>query len=190
MGGPPPRPVYPNAGDPVASGIAVAGGVVFFTTVASGKLVALDADTGAVLKEFDLGMVWAGPAVSRGRVYVGSGNALFTRGEYESFYRKQDFGVLYSFGLPEEDEVDRLGGGEHADGRKHGILNPKFRNKFKIRTVRLTSMVSLDLIVISEVRRDISCLRSERQSSLEPFPTRRNASGIGSCSTIATSSPN
>ncbi len=109
LGGPPPRPVYPNAGDPVGSGIAVAGGVVFFTTVASGKLVALDSESGAVLKELDLGMVWAGPAVSRGRVYVGSGNALFTRGEYESFYRKQDFGVLYCFGLPGEDELDRLG---------------------------------------------------------------------------------
>jgi outer membrane protein assembly factor BamB len=76
--------------------------------VGSGKLVALDAETGAVLKEIDLGMVWSGPAIARGRVYVRTGNTLFTRGAYESFYRKQDFGVLHCFGLPEEDEVDRL----------------------------------------------------------------------------------
>jgi outer membrane protein assembly factor BamB len=91
----------------VASGIAVAGGIVFFTTVSSGKLVALDAASGSVLKEIDLGPVWSGPSVSRGRVYVGTGNALFTRGDYESFYRKQDFGILYCFGLPGADEVER-----------------------------------------------------------------------------------
>ena len=77
--GPPPKPVYTDVGDPVASGIAVANGVVYFTAVASGKLVALDAATGEVLKEIDLGPVWSGPSVSRGRVYVGTGNTLFSR---------------------------------------------------------------------------------------------------------------
>ncbi len=66
LGGPPPKTVYTEVGDPIASGIAVANGVVYFTTVASGKLVALDAATGSVLKEFDLGPVWSGPSVSRG----------------------------------------------------------------------------------------------------------------------------
>ena len=51
LGGPPPKPVYTEVGDPVASGIAVANGVVYFTTVASGKLMVLDAETGSVLKE-------------------------------------------------------------------------------------------------------------------------------------------
>ena len=78
LGGPPPKPVFTDVGDPVASGIAVANGVVYFTTVASGKLVALDAATGEVLKEIDLGPVWSGPSVSRGRVYVGTGNTLFS----------------------------------------------------------------------------------------------------------------
>ena len=45
LGGPPPKAVYTDVGDPVASGIAVANGVVYFTAVASGKLVALDAAT-------------------------------------------------------------------------------------------------------------------------------------------------
>src|SRR4029077_19863901 len=67
LGGPKPKPVYTDVGDPVASGIAVANGVVYVTTVASGKLVALDAATGAVLKEIELGPVWSGPSVSRGR---------------------------------------------------------------------------------------------------------------------------
>jgi outer membrane protein assembly factor BamB len=108
LGGPPPKPVYTDAGDPVASGIAVANGVVYFTTVASGKLVALDASTGAVLNEIDLGPVWSGPSVSRGRVYVGTGNMLITPSDNEDFFPKKYTGVLYSFGLPGEDEVTRM----------------------------------------------------------------------------------
>jgi outer membrane protein assembly factor BamB len=112
LGGPKPKPVYTDVGDPVASGLAVANGVVYFTTVAGGKLVALDAATGKVLKEIDLGPVWSGPSVSRGRVYVGTGNTLFTPSDSEAFFPKKSTGVLYSFGLPGEDEVSRLGSGK------------------------------------------------------------------------------
>lgn len=99
LGGPPPRPVFTDVGDPVASGLAVANGVVYFTTVASGKLVALDAATGRVLKEIPIGPVWSGPSVSRGRVYVGTGNTLFTPSEQEAFFPKRATGELYCFGL-------------------------------------------------------------------------------------------
>jgi outer membrane protein assembly factor BamB len=112
LGGPPPKPVYKDVGDPVASGVAVANGVVYFTTVASNKLVALDASTGAVLKEIPLGPVWSGPSVSRGRVYVGTGNTLFSPADEEAFFPKKATGVLYSFGLPGADEVSRLGAGK------------------------------------------------------------------------------
>jgi polyvinyl alcohol dehydrogenase (cytochrome) len=111
LGGPPPKAVYTDAGDPVASGIAVANGVVYFTAVASGKLVALNAASGNVLKEIDLGPVWSGPSVSRGRVYIGTGNTQFSPADYETFLPKKYTGVLYSFGLPGEDEVSRLGAG-------------------------------------------------------------------------------
>lgn len=111
LGGPKPKPIYTVVGDPVASGLAVANGVVYFTTAASGKLVALDATTGRVLKEIDLGPVWSGPSVSRGRVYVGTGNTLFTPMDFEAYFPKKYTGVLYSFGLPGEDEVSRLGDG-------------------------------------------------------------------------------
>jgi polyvinyl alcohol dehydrogenase (cytochrome) len=104
IGGPPPRHVFTDAGDAVGSGIAVANGVVFFTAIASGKLIALDAATGEVLKEIGLGPVWSGPSVSRGRVYVGTGNTQFLPPQ-------RDTGVLLSFGLPGEDEVSRLGAG-------------------------------------------------------------------------------
>ncbi len=105
LGGPPPKHVFTDAGDPVGSGIAVANGVVFFTAIASGKLIALDAATGDVLKEIGLGAVWSGPSVSRGRVYVGTGNTQFLP-------PRKDTGVLFSFGLPGEDEVSRLGAGK------------------------------------------------------------------------------
>jgi polyvinyl alcohol dehydrogenase (cytochrome) len=111
LGGPPPKAVYTDAGDPVASGIAVAGGVVYFTAVASGKLVALDAASGNVLKEIELGPVWSGPSVSRGRVYIGTGNTQFSPADSETFLPKKYTGVVYSFGLPSQDEVDRLGAG-------------------------------------------------------------------------------
>ncbi len=98
------RPKVGASGDPVGSGIALAGGVAFFTTTVSGRLVALEAATGRVLKEIEIGTVWSGPSVSRGRVYVGTGSVLF--------YGKQDKGTLRSFGLPGEDEVGRMGRGD------------------------------------------------------------------------------
>src|SRR5262249_30130582 len=100
LGGPPPKPVFTDVGDPVASGLAVANGVVYFTTVASGHLVALDAQTGSVLKEIEIGPVWSGPSVSRGRVYVGTGNTLFAPSDYEAFFPKKSTGEVYCFGLP------------------------------------------------------------------------------------------
>jgi polyvinyl alcohol dehydrogenase (cytochrome) len=112
LGGPKPKPIYTNVGDPVASGVAVANGVVYFTAVASGKLVVLDAARGTVLKEIPLGPVWSGPSVARGRVYVGTGNTLFNAEDYEAFFPKKYTGTLYSFGLPGEDEVNRLGSGK------------------------------------------------------------------------------
>jgi polyvinyl alcohol dehydrogenase (cytochrome) len=111
LGGPAPKPIYTDVGDPVASGIAVANGVVYFTTVASGKLVALDAATGTPLKEIELGPVWSGPSVSRGRVYAGTGNTLFSPSDHEAFFPKRYSGTLYSFGLPGDDEVNRMGPG-------------------------------------------------------------------------------
>ena len=103
LGGPPPRPVYADVGDPVASGIALANGVAYFTTVASGRLVALEAATGAVLQEVELGPVWSGPSVSRGRVYVGTGNTLFSPSAFEGYFPKRFTGTLHCFGLPDGD---------------------------------------------------------------------------------------
>jgi polyvinyl alcohol dehydrogenase (cytochrome) len=111
IGGPAPKTLYKDVGDPIASGIAVANGIVCFTAVASGKLVVLDAATGSQIKEIEVGPVWSGPSISRGRVYVGTGNTLFNPGNYETFFPKKYSGVLYSFGLPGEDEVSRMGAG-------------------------------------------------------------------------------
>jgi polyvinyl alcohol dehydrogenase (cytochrome) len=108
MGGKPEKPMYRDVGDVVASGIALGNGVVYFTAVGSGKLIALDATTGNVLKEIDLGPVWAGPSLSRGRVYVGGGNTLFNPIEFECFFPKKYTGSVRCFGLPGEDEVDKL----------------------------------------------------------------------------------
>jgi polyvinyl alcohol dehydrogenase (cytochrome) len=113
VGGTKEKPAFTDVGDPVASGIAVANGVVYFTTTVSNQLVALDAATGKVLKEIDLGPVWCGPTVSRGRVYVGTGNLLFAPGvPQEAYFPKSATGAVYSFGLPGDDEVSRMKGGD------------------------------------------------------------------------------
>jgi polyvinyl alcohol dehydrogenase (cytochrome) len=113
VGGTPEKPAFTNVGDPVASGIALANGVAYFTTTVSNKLVALDTDGGTVLKEIDLGPVWCGPIVSRGRVYVGSGNLLFSPGNpQEAYFPKSATGIVRSFGLPGDDEVSRMLSGD------------------------------------------------------------------------------
>jgi outer membrane protein assembly factor BamB len=112
IGGPPPKPVLKNVGDPVASGVAVANGVVYFTTLMSSKLMVLDASTGEKLRdEIQLPPVWSGPAVSRGRVYVGTGNIVLPDPGLR-LGPTQTTGVVFSFGLPGEDEVGRMGGGK------------------------------------------------------------------------------
>lgn len=113
VGGTKEKPAFTDVGDPVASGIAVANGVGYFTTTVSNKLVAIDLASGKSLKEISLGPVWCGPVVSRGRVYVGTGNLLFAPGNpREAYFPKSDQGVVYSFGLPGEDEVGRMGAGD------------------------------------------------------------------------------
>jgi outer membrane protein assembly factor BamB/dienelactone hydrolase len=109
MGGKPGKPMYRDVGDVVASGIAVGNGVAYFTAVGSGKLIALDTSTGKVLKEIEIGPVFAGPSLSRGRVYVGGGNTLFTPIEPECFFPKKYTGSVQCFGLPDEEEVDKPG---------------------------------------------------------------------------------
>jgi len=111
VGGTKKNPLFRNTGDPVASGIALANGVGYFTTFSSNKLVAVDLKNGASLTEIYLGPVLAGPSVSRGRVYIGTGNTHFTRSPMEAYFPKSPYGILHSFGLPQEDEVDRMGAG-------------------------------------------------------------------------------
>lgn len=113
VGGTKENPLYKDVGDPVGSGIALANGVAYFTTTVSNKLVALDTATGSPLKEIDLGPVWCGPSVSRGRVYVGTGNVLLAPGNpFEAYFPKSFTGAVVSFGLPGVDAVSRMGAGD------------------------------------------------------------------------------
>jgi polyvinyl alcohol dehydrogenase (cytochrome) len=56
------------------SGVAVANGVVYFEST-NGNLYALDATTGAALATLPIGAYASGPAIDRGRVFAGTGNA-------------------------------------------------------------------------------------------------------------------
>ena len=106
------KPAFTNVGDPVASGIAVANRMLCFTTLVSNKLVLLDTSEGQLLKEFELGPVFSGPSISRGRVYVGTGNTLFSPTPAEDFFPKRYTGTLYSYGLPGEDDIEGMGAGD------------------------------------------------------------------------------
>ena len=101
VGGTRDNPLFRNSGDPIASGIAAANGLVFCTTFSSNKLLCLDAAAGELLKEFDLGPVLCGPSVSRGHVYVGTGNTQFNDSPTEAFFPKKYTGELLVFGLPD-----------------------------------------------------------------------------------------
>lgn len=92
-----PRIAVPQytGGDPVASGIALANGVAAFTTTVSERLVILDAASGEKLNDIGVGIVWSGPSISRGRIYVGTGSILFLKKELE--------GSVQCYGLPNEE---------------------------------------------------------------------------------------
>jgi glucose dehydrogenase len=113
VGGTEEKPAFTNVGDAVGSGLALANGVAYFTTAVSNNLVAVDTSNGKVLKEINLGPVWCGPSVSRGRVYVGSGNLLFSPLDpREAYFPKRLTGTVYSFGLPGKDDVSEMGKGD------------------------------------------------------------------------------
>ena len=95
-------PLY-TGGDPVAAGIALGGDIACFAPAVSEQLVVLNASSGDVLKQLPIGAVWSGPSISRGRIYVGTGSVMFLKQQWT--------GALISFGLPGEDEVDRMGAG-------------------------------------------------------------------------------
>jgi polyvinyl alcohol dehydrogenase (cytochrome) len=62
---------------PNISGTAVANGVVYFQSMLDGTFYALDAATGSLLAEVATGGESSGPAVSRGQIYLGTGEAAF-----------------------------------------------------------------------------------------------------------------
>jgi hypothetical protein len=111
------HPIHFERGDIVGCGIALGNGVAYFTAAGSEKLVALDTATGAVLREIEIGPVFCGPSLSRGRVYVGGGNIVFTGGAPSSrtppppttkrqtggLFPLQLIGSVRCFGLPEAD---------------------------------------------------------------------------------------
>jgi hypothetical protein len=65
-------------GSPELSGVAVANGVVYFQSMLDGTLYALNAKTGALLAQVKTGGETSGPAISRGQIYLGTGDAAFT----------------------------------------------------------------------------------------------------------------
>jgi polyvinyl alcohol dehydrogenase (cytochrome) len=64
-------------GSPDLSGVAVANGVVYFQSMLDGILYALNAKTGALLAQVKTGGETSGPAISRGQIYLGTGEAGF-----------------------------------------------------------------------------------------------------------------
>jgi glucose dehydrogenase len=115
--GTPEHPIQYQRGDIVGSGIALGNGVAYFTAAGSEKLVAVDIVNGTVLREIGIGPVFCGPSLSRGRVYVGGGNTVFTgprdprkeapvstERQTGGLFPLQIIGSVKCFGLP-DDEV-------------------------------------------------------------------------------------
>lgn len=96
LGGTAENPRYTDVGDPVVAGISLAGGLAFFNAVNSSLLVCLDAESGELLKEIPVGPVLSSPAISHGKLYVGTGNTLFGLMSFPT----SRTGRLLVFGLP------------------------------------------------------------------------------------------
>jgi polyvinyl alcohol dehydrogenase (cytochrome) len=62
---------------PNISGTAVANGVVYFQSMLDGTFYALDAASGRLLAHVATGGESSGPAVSRGQIYLGTGDSAF-----------------------------------------------------------------------------------------------------------------
>jgi polyvinyl alcohol dehydrogenase (cytochrome) len=70
---------FTTPGAPDLSGVATAGGVVYFQSDFTGLLFALDAQTGAPLAQVAIGGATSGPSIADGQIYVGVGD-IFTDG--------------------------------------------------------------------------------------------------------------
>jgi polyvinyl alcohol dehydrogenase (cytochrome) len=79
---------------PDMAGVAVANGVVYFTSTFSGYLFALDATNGTLLNAISVGTSDSGPSVSNGQIYVGTGDAIGA-----SFLGKVGPGTITALGL-------------------------------------------------------------------------------------------
>lgn len=65
-----------TTGGPEANGVAVANGVVYFKPSSDPNLYALEMFTGQVLAAVNVGGSNSGPSISRGRLFLGTGNIL------------------------------------------------------------------------------------------------------------------
>lgn len=65
---------FTTPGAPDLSGVATAGGVVYFQSDFTSLLFALDASTGAPLARVAIGGAVSGPSIADGQIYVGVGD--------------------------------------------------------------------------------------------------------------------
>jgi polyvinyl alcohol dehydrogenase (cytochrome) len=76
---------FTTPSSPDVAGVAVANSIVYFTSSFAQKLYGLSAATGAKLVEVPLSLVsYSGPAISRGQIYVGTGDAVQAFGAAQS----------------------------------------------------------------------------------------------------------
>jgi polyvinyl alcohol dehydrogenase (cytochrome) len=107
---------------PDLSGVAVANGVVYFQSTFDGTLYALDAVTGKLLKQVTTGGVTSGPAISRGQIYVGIGDAVTP--DHDPTV-PLGHGAIVALGLP--DEHDRVSESPHGSSKAEALTTERAR---------------------------------------------------------------
>jgi polyvinyl alcohol dehydrogenase (cytochrome) len=100
---------------PDLSGVAVANNVVYFQSI-DGNLYALDARTGAELAQVATGGQSSGPAVSRGHLYLGIGNAFALLADLQH----PPPGAIIALGAEDRDDSFRPGEDQPGDDRPSG----------------------------------------------------------------------
>jgi polyvinyl alcohol dehydrogenase (cytochrome) len=97
----------------ILSGVAIANGVVYVQEI-DGDFWAVDAETGSALKHLFTGGSASGAAVSRGQIYLGTGNVLAAL--FDPFAPLSP-GSIVALGLPEQHGHGSGQGHRHGNGR-------------------------------------------------------------------------
>jgi polyvinyl alcohol dehydrogenase (cytochrome) len=143
---------FDTAFSPDFSGVAVANGVVYFQSTFDGTLYALDAVSGKLLKQVATGGVTSGPAISRGQIDLGIGDAVTPDRDPTV---PLGHGAIVALGLP--------------DDHGRGSESPHGSSKAKALTTERARPYGGDAVAVRQAGTDVSAIASALVAASTPI---------------------